>query len=121
MVAAAPVPVATAMFDAYFGGINDKDYDRVATVLDPASADEMAGLERGTRSIHDSEISLRGLSDLDDGRLLADVAFRSRQDPGAGPKGRTGETCTRWRIAYTVSTSAGAYLLVKGSAPAGPC
>jgi hypothetical protein len=116
-----------AMFDTYFSGINDKDYDRVATVLDPAGsidpadADEMAALERGTRTTVESDIRLLSLSDLDEGRLLADVAFRSTQDPGSGPKGRTSETCTRWQIAYEVSTSSGAYRLVKGKASSAPC
>jgi hypothetical protein len=119
--------VAT-MFETYFSGINDKDYDRVGTVLDPAGsldpADpaDMRDLADGTRSTQDSEVTLNGLSDLPGGRVRADVSFVSRQEPGDGPKGRPGETCTRWTMIYTLTTAGdGTYRIRKTKASAEPC
>jgi hypothetical protein len=115
------------MFDTYFSGINDKDYDTVGSVLDPAgpvdpgNAREMAALARGTRSTRDSEVALTALADLGDSRLRAEVTFRSDQDPGDGPKGRTAETCTRWDIDYTLSSAGGTYRILRGEATSQPC
>lgn len=116
-----------AMFETYFGGINDKDYDVVATVLDPSGsinpndAREMSAFAKGTRSTHDSDVTLNAISDLSGSRMLADVTFESRQKAGDGPRGRASETCTRWDIAYTVSSTSGQYKIVKGKASSRPC
>jgi hypothetical protein len=117
-----------AMFGTYFTGVNDKDYDSVGTVLDPAgsidpgNAREMAGLARGTRSTHDSGITLNAVSNAGADRLLAEVTFQSEQAAGDGPKGRTSETCTRWSIGYTVSgATTGSYRIVKSKASSRPC
>lgn len=116
-----------AMFDTYFGGINDKDYGRVGSVLDPAGsvdpsdAAQMKSLARGTRSTTDSNVVLTGLGDQTGGGLLtADVTFVSHQNPGDGPRGRSGETCTEWTIHYTVSDD-GAYRIRDGKAGSRPC
>jgi hypothetical protein len=115
-----------AMFDTYFAGINNKDYNSVATVLDPAgtidpgSSADMASLARGTRTTQDSDIELAALADLGGNGLRADVTFRSEQASGDGPKGRTSETCTRWHISYTVSFS-DRYRVVRGKASSRPC
>jgi hypothetical protein len=119
--------VAT-MFDVYFQGINDKDYDSVGSVLDPAGSidpgdlKQMAALAKGTRSTQDSAVTLMSLSDVADGLLAAEVTFRSRQRAGDGPRGRTGETCTRWDIVYTISAATEAtYQIRKSRATSSPC
>jgi hypothetical protein len=117
-----------AMFDIYFRGINDKDYDSVGSVLDPAGSidpgdpTQMADLAKGTRSTQDSAITLISLSDVANGLLAAQVTFRSSQKRGDGPRGRTGETCTRWDIVYTISApSAATYKIRKSRATSSPC
>jgi hypothetical protein len=117
-----------AMFDVYFRGINNKDYDSVGSVLDPAGSidpadpTQMADLAKGTRSTQDSTITLISLSDVADGLLAAQVTFRSTQKPGDGPRGRTGETCTQWDIVYTISaTSIPSYKIRRSRATSGPC
>ena len=119
-------PRVAAMFETYFAGINAKDYQRVAEVLDPAGMvdpddpEQMAAFSDGTATARDSRVVLRGLTDVGPGVLRADVSFRSRQDAGDGPPGRLGETCTDWRVAYTVSTGA-AYRILRGQGTSAPC
>jgi hypothetical protein len=116
--------VAT-MFDTYFAGINAKDYDQVGSVLDPAGsidptdAGAMAELADGTRTTRDTGIALNRLLDLGGDRVRAEVTFRSTQKAGDGPRGRTGETCTRWDIAYTLSTPP--YRILRSTASSRPC
>jgi hypothetical protein len=107
-----------AMFDTYFSGINTKDYDAVGSVLEQHDAQAMAGLEDGTRSTQDSEVTLLTLDDTGDGLLTAEVVFQSNQDDGAGPEGREQETCTRWDIVYTLSTP---YRIRSNTASSEPC
>jgi hypothetical protein len=114
------------MFTTYFGGINDKNYDEVGSVLDPAgSVDptdtaEMDALARGTRSTTDSDVVLTSVGDASGGLLTAEVTFVSHQDAGDGPRGRSAETCTHWTIRYTVSDE-GAYRIRKSKAASRPC
>jgi hypothetical protein len=119
------VDLAT-MFDTYFSGINDKRYDAVGSVLDPAGSidpgnpAQMAGLQRGTRSTRDSQIVLNDITDGGNDTILARVAFQSAQSPGDGPKGRSGETCTAWNVTYTVSTTSG-YRILGSRGQSRPC
>jgi hypothetical protein len=114
-----------AMFATYYGGINAKDYDQVGSVLDPAGSidpaddGDMADLARGTRTTRDSDIVLNRLLDLGGAQIRAEVTFRSNQRSGDGPRGRTGETCTRWDIAYTLSFPP--YKIVRSTASSAPC
>lgn len=117
-----------AMFDLYYRGINDKDYDSVGSVLDPAGSidpgnpKQMADLAKGTRSTQDSAVALISLTDVTDDLLAAEVTFRSSQKPGDGPRGRTGETCTHWDIVYTVNAASDAtYKIRKSRATSRPC
>ena len=116
------------MFDTYFSGINDKDYDSVGTVLDPTgvvdptSRKEMAVLARGTATTQDSDISLVSIRGDYGDPVRAEVHFRSTQAAGQGPRGRTGETCTRWAVDYALSDYAGSgYGIVRGDAEHAPC
>jgi hypothetical protein len=120
-------PAIAGMFHTYFAGINGKDYTAVGTVLDPAgtvdptSAKEMAALERGTATTQDSDISLVAIRDAL-GAVQAQVRFRSTQDAGAGPKGRSSETCTQWAIDYELShDDASGYRILGGAAEHRPC
>ncbi|BBH66774.1 hypothetical protein ACTI_34590 [Actinoplanes sp. OR16] len=98
-----------AMLESYFTGINTKDYAKVAEVLapdgelDPDDPEQMARFSDGTATAKDSDVVLHDLTDLGGGRLGADVTFRSRQEAGDGPEGRPGETCTEWRVSYTIT------------------
>jgi hypothetical protein len=82
----------------------------------------MAVFAEGTASTQDSDITLRSIEGTDGGPVRALVSFRSRQDPGDGPKGRSQETCTQWEIRYELShdTTAG-YRIVRGKASHRSC
>ncbi|RIV38423.1 hypothetical protein [Micromonospora radicis] len=120
-----------AMFDSYFGGINNGDHRQAAALFDPAGkvldprneeAVERFGLALATT--RDSDIVLRAVRDADRrGALWAEVTFRSEQAPGYGPKGREEEICTRWRIRYELSVDpAYGYRILHGkAAPSSPC
>jgi hypothetical protein len=117
-----------ALLDTYFRGINDKDYAAVATTLDPAGTvdpndrSQMAAFARGTRSTRDSDVSLNGLAGAPTGRLRAAVTFRSRQSAGDGPRRAPGETCTRWRVTYTITvTPDGTYRIRGSKGSSAPC
>ena len=114
------------MFDTYFSGINDKDYNAVGSVLDPTGSvnpddpQQMADLARGTRSTTDSGVTLTTLSGAG-GALTAEVTFRSNQAPGDGPRGRTAETCTDWDIRYTIGGASPPYRIRRSKATSAPC
>jgi hypothetical protein len=121
-------PGVADVLATYFDGINRKDYDAVAGVLDPAGAidpskpSHMESLAEGTRSTHDSDIVLGSLTDAKVGRLKAGVNFRSEQAPGDGPLRAPEETCTRWSLVYTITvTPDGTYLIRGGKGSSVPC
>ncbi|MCA2215392.1 hypothetical protein [Jidongwangia harbinensis] len=123
-----PAAEVARVFDTYFSGINTKDYDSVRPVLDPAGVvdptddAQMAVFAEGTATTQDSDITLRSIEGADGDPVRALVTFRSRQDAGDGPKGRSQETCTHWQIRYDLShdTTAG-YRIVRGKATDRPC
>jgi hypothetical protein len=121
-------PGVAAVLDTYFNGINDKDYDAVAGVLDPegvidpGNPSHMDALAEGTRSTHDSDIVLNSLTGARADRLKAGVDFRSEQASGDGPLRAPEETCTRWSLVYTITVrSDGAYLIRGGKGSSVPC
>jgi hypothetical protein len=97
-----------AMFDTYFAAINAKDFETVASVLDPAgavdtgNATQMTALAQGLSTVTDSNVVLRAVTGPS-AFPQATVTFRSHQGAGHGPPGRTAETCTDWSILYTLS------------------
>ena len=115
-----------AMLETYFAGINAKDYAKVAEVLDPdgeldpADPEQMARFSDGTATAEDSGVVLRDLTVLANGHLRTDVTFRSRQEPGDGPDNRPAETCTRWRVKYTVTTKP-KYRILRAQGSSNPC
>ncbi|WP_328466808.1 hypothetical protein OHA21_47265 [Actinoplanes sp. NBC_00393] len=116
-----------AMFETYFTGINEKDYAAVAGVFDPAGdldpgdPEQMAAFSDGTATTEDSDIRLTGVRDLANGRIRADLTFRSQQDAGDGPPGRLGETCTLWQVGYTLTSTDSGYRIYRGKGVSEPC
>jgi hypothetical protein len=116
------------MLDTYFTGINERDYEAVATILDPAGdldpgvPDQLKAFAAGTSTSRDSGIVLLGLSEAAAGRLRAEVAFRSEQKAGHGPPGRPRETCTLWTVVYVLTTGDdGSYRMLRGDGTHRPC
>ncbi|MDI6098077.1 hypothetical protein QLQ12_05605 [Actinoplanes sp. NEAU-A12] len=116
-----------AMFDTYFTGINERDYDAVAGVLDPAgdldpsAPRELQAFAQGTSTTRDSDIVLRDLAETTAGRLRAEVSFRSEQRTGHGPPQRLDETCTLWQVVYVLSAGDGTYRMLRGKGVSKPC
>ncbi|WP_433794072.1 hypothetical protein [Actinoplanes sp. CA-252034] len=115
------------MLDTYFRGINQRDYDAVATVLDPAGdldpgvPGQLAAFAEGTSTSRDSDIVLTGLADAARGRLRAEVSFRSEQRAGHGPPERLRETCTLWEVAYLLTVHGDGYRMLRGDGVNQPC
>ncbi|MEU4691042.1 hypothetical protein [Actinoplanes sp. NPDC023714] len=115
-----------AMLETYFTGINAKDYAGVAEVLDPDGEldpddpEQMARFSDGTATARDSDVVLHDLTDLGAGRLGADVSFRSRQEAGDGPEDRPDETCTDWRVSYTITIKP-KYRILRAEGTSNPC
>ncbi|WP_229072331.1 hypothetical protein [Actinoplanes sp. DH11] len=120
-------PAVAAMFETYFTGINDKDYARVAGVLHPGGElnpddrEQWARFTDGTATAEDSRVVLRELSGRGAGRFGADVTFRSEQEAGDGPPERPAETCTEWRVSYTITAAGGEYRILRGEGTSRPC
>lgn len=123
-------PVATA-FDGYFSAINDGDYDRAISLLDPAGNLAPATI-RDTQKYRDdltgTEISDVRLLSLAPGTaapavVAARVAYRTTQPAGKGPPARRSERCTRWEVTFELSTTpAGKYRLLRATPPTtNPC
>jgi hypothetical protein len=116
-------PRATAvasMFDAYFTGIDQKDYQAALSEYDPAGtinpndAQQAQQFEKGVSSSDDTDIVLASVGPA--GRTSpatsAQVTFQSTQSAGMGPPDATGETCTKWQLTYVLSQAAnGSYLI----------
>jgi hypothetical protein len=115
------------MFDTYFAGVNAKDFDAIASVLDPAggmspdNAQQMSALRASLATVMDYNVILQALH----GSVAspsAIVSFRSTQAAGHGPHGRESETCTQWRIVYTLSFRADTgYRIFSAKATSTPC
>jgi hypothetical protein len=104
-----------ATFTTYFSGINNKNYSQALSVFDPGGvinpndAAQAAAFGKAVSTSTDDDIVLRGLAPDSTGRgtLRAQVTFRSRQEPGYGPKGSENETCTRWEVTYVLTGGEG--------------
>jgi hypothetical protein len=118
------------MLDAYFSGINERDYERTRAVIDsrhpidPHSTAGWSAFIDGVSTTYDSDIVLREVADdhLGEGSAMAWVTFQSTQDPGYGPSGSEDQTCTRWDMRYTLSEpTPGQFLLLSTGAQHTPC
>lgn len=116
------------MFETFFTGINDRDYQAVSGVLDPAGEldpgipGQMAAFARGTSTTRDTDVVLRDLTSVTARRVRAVVTFRSSQRAGHGPPGRLDETCTRWRVGYLLTSGRDTgYRIREADATTEPC
>lgn len=116
------------MFDQYFTGINNRDWDAALAVYDPAGGIVNAGSLKERSSFIDSmttttddDVVLQSVQPGGAG-VLARITFRSRQGAGFGPKGSVDETCTRWDNTYSLSGDATGYRIYKKTGGAhAPC
>lgn len=117
----------TAMFETFFTGINERDYQAVSGVLDPdgeldpGAPGQMAAFARGTSTTRDSDVVLRDLTPVTARRVRAVVTFRSSQRAGHGPPGRLAETCTEWRVRYLLTSGTDGYRIRQADAGTEPC
>ncbi len=116
-------PDVGQLFNAYFSGINGKNYPQALAVFDPAGSldtndsHQVASFEHGISTTTDSQVVLRSIvpDTTGDGVLDARVTFESHQHAGFGPSAHPNETCTRWDITYVLSQSGTSYLIFKAS------
>lgn len=117
-----------ATLQAYFGGINSKNFGAAYAVLSPANQSRLSftNFMNGSATSTDSAITVQSLQRNGDGSVVAVVAFTSQQDPAHGP--RPGETCTVWLLAYHLvpgSASFAVSYLIDSVSPVGggsrPC
>lgn len=106
----APEPRVVAYLDSYFTAINRHSYRRFAPLLGPQMRQTLPApaFYAGYRSTTDSAARLTGLSPAGGGQVEADVAFTSRQAPGATP---SHSRCTRWRIVLVLAPRHGRLVL----------
>jgi hypothetical protein len=116
-------PRATAvasMFDAYFTGIDQKDYPAALSEYDPAGTvnpndvQQAQQFQKGVSSSNDTDIVLTGIAPTGQAApaTSAQVTFQSTQSAGMGPPDATGEICTKWQLTYVLSQAAnGSYLI----------
>nr|WP_239579419.1 serine protease [Microlunatus panaciterrae] len=99
----------TRLLQAYFGGLNDADYQQAYNQLGPkiTRTGSLKDFEPGWVSSYDFNIVVRSSSS---GRAW--VTFDSIFAQGRGPKGTT--TCARWSLDYTLTSSNGR-LLINGA------
>jgi serine/threonine protein kinase len=123
-------PGLAAMFDTYFSSINAEQYDRAIAMYDPAGGisstsfrqrqkfrDELSGTH-----IADVRLLSIGAGNAAPVVAVASVAYRSTQPDGKGPAGRKHETCTRWTVAYELSSATPAqYRMLHTKPNSTPC
>jgi hypothetical protein len=120
------LPVAE-LLDAYFQGINRRDWGTVLRLYDPAGVLDTANPEHRASFINDMEtttdydISLLEVR-TNDGHVLARVTFHSEQASGYGPAGHADQVCTLWDVTYVLAPHRDGYrILGSDSSLAEPC
>ncbi|MEV6924424.1 hypothetical protein AB0M46_07935 [Dactylosporangium sp. NPDC051485] len=124
-------PAVAGVFDRYFAAVNARNATAALGVMDPGGSinqGDPSAVKRFTDGIStstDDDIVLLALGPDPTGKgvLQARVTFRSRQEPGKGPKGRESEACTRWDVTYSLTQPGGGEYRIWGSTGAGsrPC
>jgi eukaryotic-like serine/threonine-protein kinase len=107
------------MFNTYFTGINNHDYQRAVSVfnpsgiVDPNNSSQVQHFANGVSTTTDSAITLVNI-DPSDGSTVqqAEVQFTSHQQAGYGPQDDPNGTCTNWDVTYILTQdSSGSYLI----------
>lgn len=112
-------PPVAEMFNTYFTGINDKNYQQAASVfdpsgiIDPGSSSQVDQFAHGISTTTDSSPVLVDIEPSDGSQVeTAEVQFTSNQQAGYGPKDDPDATCTNWDVTYGLSQdSSGNYLI----------
>ncbi len=107
------------MFNTYFTGINNKNYQQAASVfdpsgiIDPANSSEVEQFAHGVSTTTDSSPMLVDVEPSDGSQAqTAEVRFTSEQQAGYGPKDDPDATCANWDVTYGLSQdSSGNYLI----------
>lgn len=100
-------PIISLALHAYYGYINDGNYDRAWGFLSPGVQEKTGGFDAFVRGQSTSVISDAVLEGIARESLLSDkvtVSFISRQDASAGP---SGQTCTKWHLEYSMNIESG--------------
>jgi hypothetical protein len=105
-------PIVT-LLDQYFAAINARNYQGYIGLLTPQEQQGLtpAQFASGFRSTVDSGARFASISTAADGRIVAVVAFTSRQNPVDSVNHR--EACTNWRISLFLEPSGSGYLIGK--------
>jgi len=115
-------PAATAvasMFNTYFSGIDNQDYQQTLSVFDPngiVNPNDSSQAQSFINGVSTSSDSGETLAQVDpaDGSTVqsAEVQFTSHQQAGYGPEDDPNATCTTWDITYNLTQdSSGNYLI----------
>ena len=116
-----------SMFNAYFTGIDQKNYPAALAEYDPAGtinpndAQQAQSFEQGVSSSDDTDVVLASIGPAGQSTpaTSAEVTFQSTQTAGMGPPDDTAETCTKWQLTYVLSqASNGSYLIFNVSSAA---
>ena len=119
-VADARSAAVASMFDSYFTGIDQKDYQAALAEYDPAGtvnpndAQQAQSFEQGVSTSNDTNIVLVNIGPADQTApaTSAEVTFQSTQAAGMGPLDAPSETCTKWQLTYVLTQSTnGSYLI----------
>lgn len=117
-----------AMLGDYYGGINnyhggeDPDPDLAVQRVDPAGP---TWKERSKKQWRQdfvdggtwvSDARLLAVKRNEEGRVTANVRFRSEQDDGYGPSPDKHQTCTWWDVWYQLSGDVGGYRILSADA-----
>jgi hypothetical protein len=107
------------MFNTYFTGINDHNYQQAVSVYDPSGivnpndSSQVQHFAQGVSTTSDSGITLVNITPSDGSTVqTAEVQFTSHQQAGYGPQDDPNSTCTNWDVTYTLTVgSASNYLI----------
>ena len=93
------VTAVAGMFNTYFTGINDHNYQQATSVYDPNGI-----VDPNDSTTSDSSITLVNVTPSDGSMVqTAEVQFTSNQQAGFGPKDNPESTCTNWDVTYTLT------------------
>ena len=107
------------MFNTYFTGINNHNYQQALSVFDPSGvinpndSSQVQNFANGVSTTNDSNVTLVDIAPSDGSTVQsAEVRFVSHQQAGYGPRDNPNGTCTNWDVTYVLTQdSSGNYLI----------